>query len=215
MTVAERDLLEHGDAGLVRQIRLRVQENNQTNFEGAIERITGRRVLAYQSQVLFDPDYTIEIFVLSGRLHEVSSATCQGGSCEAGAAGALNRTVGRLRRPPMAASGETDLTQEGSSVSTDSAPLSGDPLVGGHLSAAICNAVVRIQREFLGRGPTTARASVRGDIVVVLMQDTLTKAERSLAADGNRRMCCEAGGACRARCATTSWLRWRSSRAAR
>lgn len=64
MTVAERDLLEHGDAGLVRQVRLRFQENNQTNFEGAVERITGRRVLAYQSQVLFDPDYTIEIFVL-------------------------------------------------------------------------------------------------------------------------------------------------------
>lgn len=85
----------------------------------------------------------------------------------------------------MAASGETDLTQEGSSVSTDPAPP-GDPLVGGHLCAAICNAVVRIQREYLGRGPTTARASVRGDIVVVLMHDTLTKAERSLAADGKQ-----------------------------
>lgn len=65
MTVAERDLLDHGDAGLVRQVRLRFQENNQSNFEGAVERISGRRVLAYQSQcVLFDPDYTIEIFVL-------------------------------------------------------------------------------------------------------------------------------------------------------
>jgi len=64
MTVAERDLLEHGDASLVRQIRLRFQENNQASFEQVVERITGRRVLAYQSQVLFDPDYTIEIFVL-------------------------------------------------------------------------------------------------------------------------------------------------------
>jgi uncharacterized protein YbcI len=71
-------------------------------------------------------------------------------------------------------------------VSTDPASASGGQLVGGQLSAAICNAVVRIQREYLGRGPTKARASVRGDIIVVLMQDTLTKAERSLAADGRQ-----------------------------
>ena len=71
-------------------------------------------------------------------------------------------------------------------MSTDPASASGGQLVGGQLSAAICNAVVRIQREYLGRGPTKARASVRGDIIVVLMQDTLTKAERSLAADGRQ-----------------------------
>jgi uncharacterized protein YbcI len=28
-----------------------------------IERVTGRRVVTYQSQVLFDPNLTIEIFV--------------------------------------------------------------------------------------------------------------------------------------------------------
>ena len=71
-------------------------------------------------------------------------------------------------------------------MSTDPAPVPGDPLVGGHLSAAISNAAVRIQREYLGRGPTKARASLHGDIVVVLMQDTLTRAERSLAADGRQ-----------------------------
>jgi len=64
LTVAERDLLEHGDERLVREVRLRLQVNNQAAFEHAVERISGRRVLAYQSQVLFDPDYTVEIFVL-------------------------------------------------------------------------------------------------------------------------------------------------------
>lgn len=64
MTVAERDLLDHGDEDLVRTVRLRLQANNQPAFERAVERIAGRRVLAYQSQVLFDPDYTVEIFVL-------------------------------------------------------------------------------------------------------------------------------------------------------
>jgi uncharacterized protein YbcI len=65
LTTAERDLLEHGDIHLVRTLRSRFQENHQAAFEGAVERITGRSVLTYQSQVLFDPDYTVEMFVLA------------------------------------------------------------------------------------------------------------------------------------------------------
>lgn len=53
---------------------------------------------------------------------------------------------------------------------------------GGSLSAAISNAIVRITAEYTGRGPTKARTSIRDDIVLVLMQETLTKAERSLLA---------------------------------
>ena len=64
--------------------------------------------------------------------------------------------------------------------------VSAGPPADGQLSAAICNALVRIQREYLGRGPTRARASVRGDTIVVLMEDTLTKAERRLVGDGRQ-----------------------------
>jgi uncharacterized protein YbcI len=69
-------------------------------------------------------------------------------------------------------------------VARDSAPVPGDRLAGGQLSAAISNALVRIQREYIGRGPTKARASFRDDMIVTVMEDTLTKAERSLVADG-------------------------------
>lgn len=55
---------------------------------------------------------------------------------------------------------------------------------GGSLSASISNAIVRIMAEYTGRGPTKARTSIRDDLVVVLMQETLTKAERSLLAAG-------------------------------
>ena len=55
---------------------------------------------------------------------------------------------------------------------------------GGEISAAISNAMVRLHREYLGRGPTKARTSIRDNTVVVLMEDTFTKAERSLIADG-------------------------------
>jgi uncharacterized protein YbcI len=64
MTVVERDLLAHGDEALVREVRLRFQENNADTFRDAVERIARRRVLTYQSQILFEPDYTVEMFVL-------------------------------------------------------------------------------------------------------------------------------------------------------
>jgi uncharacterized protein YbcI len=66
MTRMERTLLEHGEERLVRQVRLRFQETTLPTFKDAVERITGRRVLTYESQVLFSPDYTVEIFLLDG-----------------------------------------------------------------------------------------------------------------------------------------------------
>jgi uncharacterized protein YbcI len=59
-----------------------------------------------------------------------------------------------------------------------------EPLGGGRLGAAISNAVVAIARDYLGRGPTKARTTVERDMVVVVLQDTLTKAERSLVEAG-------------------------------
>ena len=38
--------------------------------------------------------------------------------------------------------------------------------------------------EYTGRGPTRARTSIRDNIVVVLLEDTLTKGERRLVAQG-------------------------------
>jgi uncharacterized protein YbcI len=65
LTTVERNLLEHGDAALVREVRLRFQHHTGNALPAVVERITGRRVLTYESQVLFDPDYVVEIFVLA------------------------------------------------------------------------------------------------------------------------------------------------------
>ncbi len=62
---------------------------------------------------------------------------------------------------------------------------------GGALLRAIANAVVQIVREYTGRGPTQARASIRDDVVVVLMQETLLKAEQSLIKDSKSRLVVE------------------------
>ena len=54
---------------------------------------------------------------------------------------------------------------------------------GGTLYSAISNAIVGIVHEYTGRGPTRARTSIRDDVVVVMLQETMLKAERSLIED--------------------------------
>jgi uncharacterized protein YbcI len=53
----------------------------------------------------------------------------------------------------------------------------------GDLRQAISDAVVRVTADFIGRGPTRAKTYVNGNVVFCVMQDTLTRAERSLVAD--------------------------------
>jgi uncharacterized protein YbcI len=64
LTTSEQTLVESGQADLVRKTRLAFQEVLEEEFKSAVERATGRRVLAYHSQVVFDPDMGFEIFVL-------------------------------------------------------------------------------------------------------------------------------------------------------
>jgi uncharacterized protein YbcI len=53
--------------------------------------------------------------------------------------------------------------------------------------ASISRAVVQIVHEYTDRGRTKARTSIRDDVVVVMLQEALLKAERSLINDGNDR----------------------------
>jgi uncharacterized protein YbcI len=54
----------------------------------------------------------------------------------------------------------------------------------GQLAAAISTAVVHVFSEHTGRGPTRARTTIDGTTVVVILQDGMTKAERSLVEAG-------------------------------
>jgi uncharacterized protein YbcI len=54
----------------------------------------------------------------------------------------------------------------------------------GPRGAAIANLVVRVVSEYTGRGPTRARTHLSGNLVCVVLEDTLTKGERSLVRDG-------------------------------
>jgi uncharacterized protein YbcI len=57
-------------------------------------------------------------------------------------------------------------------------------MTGGELNAAVARAVVRYHREHVGRGPTRAHAFYRGNVLVVLLEDLLTTAERTLVNSG-------------------------------
>ena len=54
-------------------------------------------------------------------------------------------------------------------------------LEGGALNAAISETVVRLMAEAAGRGPTRARTTIDRDLVVVVLQNSLTSGERYLA----------------------------------
>jgi uncharacterized protein YbcI len=55
---------------------------------------------------------------------------------------------------------------------------------GTPLQVAVSNALVGFLREYTGRGPTKARTSVRDNIVVVMLEQTLTKGEQVLVKKG-------------------------------
>jgi uncharacterized protein YbcI len=55
----------------------------------------------------------------------------------------------------------------------------------GAISSAISVGAVRLLGEYTGRGPTRARTTIDRDIVMILFAETLTKAEKKLAGNGD------------------------------
>ena len=50
----------------------------------------------------------------------------------------------------------------------------------GEVEAAICEGIIRFQREHMGRGPKAIRAHLLDDFVVIRLQGVLTAAEQHL-----------------------------------
>jgi uncharacterized protein YbcI len=48
------------------------------------------------------------------------------------------------------------------------------------LSTEISNAISRLHKQFVGRGPTNARTTIDGDLVVCLLEGGHTQAEQTL-----------------------------------
>ncbi len=55
---------------------------------------------------------------------------------------------------------------------------------GSALHLALSNSIVGLVREYTGRGPTKARTTVHDNVVMVILEQSLSKGERVLAQTG-------------------------------
>jgi uncharacterized protein YbcI len=79
---------------------------------------------------------------------------------------------------------EVGCTRIGQDFLIEGTTDTGERPAGGRLNAAVARAVVHAHNEYRGRGPTRAQAFFNEQMIVVLMEDTMTTAERSLVRDG-------------------------------
>jgi uncharacterized protein YbcI len=56
----------------------------------------------------------------------------------------------------------------------------------GEMRATISNQIVRLQAEYYGKGPTRAKTYIVEDLVVVVLEESFTRAEKTLAERGER-----------------------------
>jgi len=68
VTVAEQTMLDRGHADLVRDFRQTYQNEVGDELVAKIEVLTGRKVVNYQSQILFDPHIVMEVFFFADDL---------------------------------------------------------------------------------------------------------------------------------------------------
>jgi uncharacterized protein YbcI len=63
MTTAEETMLDFGQADMVREFRQLFENEMTGRLTHMIQELTGRKVVNYQSQVMFDPHIVVEMFV--------------------------------------------------------------------------------------------------------------------------------------------------------
>jgi uncharacterized protein YbcI len=64
----ERTMMEGGEPERVLEMRRDFQRMMKGRYSEMIEELTGRRVLAFLSQAHVEPDLTVEMFLMDGRL---------------------------------------------------------------------------------------------------------------------------------------------------
>jgi uncharacterized protein YbcI len=62
----------------------------------------------------------------------------------------------------------------------------GDQKALGETRAMISKEIVRLQAEYYGKGPTKAKTYIVDDLVVVVLEESFTRAEKTLAERGER-----------------------------
>ena len=101
LTTAEKTMLEFDQADQVREFRQAFENEMTDRLTDMIEDLTGRKVLTYQSQIMFDPDIVVEMFVFDERAPE--------DGIQATAEGQLrDEAVGEVKGEDPSASGQSE-----------------------------------------------------------------------------------------------------------
>ena len=64
--------------------------------------------------------------------------------------------------------------------------MEGEPKALGETRAKISKEIVRLQSEYYGKGPTKAKTYIVDDLVVVVLEESFTRAEKTLVERGER-----------------------------
>lgn len=178
LTTAEMTLRNGGAGELVRKVRMRFEDVMTSTFVGEVERLTGRTVVAYHSQVVLDPPSCFEIFVLDPTQEGIGPPEHAGERVEAGDLQEPGH-VGDVDQLPSP--GERSAPAERTQSDTAQAP-------GGAVRAAISNAVMRLTYELYGKGAARTRTFVTDEHVFCAMEGVLTAVERTLVEAGETEL---------------------------
>ena len=58
---------------------------------------------------------------------------------------------------------------------------------GGQVEAEISEAIIKFEKEYMGRGPLETKSYIIDDLILVRLKDVLTRAEKQLAKAGENR----------------------------
>ena len=171
LTTAEMTLRNGGAGGLVRRVRMRFEDLMTATFVGEVERLTGRTVVAYHSQVVLEPPSCFEIFVLD---------PTQGGD------GGDIASVEAAHLQPPGKVGDVDHLPSPGDNDPPAGPDRADssPATGGPTPAAVSNAVTRLLYDLYGKGAARTRTYMTDEHVFCALEGVLTTVERTLVEAG-------------------------------
>jgi uncharacterized protein YbcI len=83
-TTVEKTLMAEGRAPAVHHVRRSFQSAMEGRFRAVVEDATGRKVVAYMSQIHTDPDLAVELFVLDGTAEAANAPGATNGQSDPG-----------------------------------------------------------------------------------------------------------------------------------
>jgi uncharacterized protein YbcI len=157
---------------------MRFEDVMTSTFVGEVERLTGRTVVAYHSQVVLEPPSCFEIFVLDPTQEGIGAPAHADEPVEAGDLQEPGH-VGDVDQLPSPG----ERSAPGERTQSDAAQPA-----GGVVRAAISNAVMRLTNELYGKGAARTRSFVTDEHVFCAMEGVLTAVERTLVEAGETEL---------------------------